>query len=165
MKIFQEVESDLNEIEVLLDLTFGAGRHALSSYRYREGISSISQLCLVLRDEFKIIVGIIRFWPVLMGYQRLPGLILGPLGIHPTRQGEGLGEVLISEGLKRAHKMGWSRVVLVGDESYYNRFGFSKNIAKHIYFNNNSRSDRLLGCELSIGSMHNLEGPIYNFSS
>ena len=162
IKILQEVANDFNEIEVLLDLTFGLGRNALSSYRYRDGVSSISELCFVLRDEFDVLVGVIRFWPILIGFQRSPGLLLGPLGIHPTRQGEGLGEALIRRGLKKANKSGWSRVLLVGDDSYYGRFGFSKNIVKNIYFKNNLSSDRLLGIELSSNSMAGIKGPLCN---
>ena len=163
IKIFQEVENDFNEIEVLLDLTFGLGRNALSSYRYREGVSPISELCFVLRDEFGVLVGVIRFWPILIGFQRSHGLLLGPLGIHPTRQGEGLGEALIRKGLNKASKSGWSRVVLVGDDSYYGRFGFSKNIVRNIYFKNNLSTERLLGMELSVSSMAGIKGPLCNF--
>lgn len=164
IKILQELDNDKDEIEVLLDLTFGSGRHALSSYRYREGVSSIPDLCFVLRDEFDVLVGVIRFWPILMGCQRLPGLLLGPIGIHPTRQGEGLGEVLISKGIKMATKTGWVRALLVGDEAYYSRFGFSKKVSKNIYLNNNVSSERLLGNELIIGSMTSIRGPLFRFS-
>ena len=163
IKIFQEVESDIDEIEVLLDLTFGAGRNALHSYRYRDGVNSIPELCFILRDEFDILVGIIRFWPILIGARRLPGLLLGPLGIHPTKQGEGLGELLIRKGIRRAIKIGWSRVVLVGDEAYYGRFGFSKTVIRNVYFNDNLSSERLLGQELKTGSMINVNGPLFKF--
>jgi predicted N-acetyltransferase YhbS len=162
-KIFQEAESDFSEIEVLLDLTFGSGRNALSSYRYREGVRSISELCFVFRDEFDVLVGVIRFWPILIGFQRLPGLLLGPLGIHPTRQGEGLGEALISKGIDKANETGWSRVVLVGDESYYGRFGFSKSLVKNIYLHDNVSNERFLGNELTTGSMASLRGPLLRF--
>ena len=164
IKIRQEVESDVNEIEVLLDLTFGAGRHTLSSYRYREGVNPISELCFTLRDEFNILVGIIRFWPILIGSRRLPGILLGPIGIHPIRQGEGFGEMLISKGIERAAKIGWSRAVLIGDEAYYGKFGFSKTVVKDISLINNLSSDRLLGKELKTGSLASEKGPLFKFS-
>ena len=164
IQLLPELESDINEIDALLDLTFGSGRYALSSYRYREGVSSILELCFVLRDEFDVLVGVIRFWPILIGSQSLPGLLLGPLGVHPIRQGEGLGETLITEGIKRATEIGWSRAILVGDEAYYGRFGFSKKLTKNIYLNDSMSSERLLGRELIIGSMSNVKGPLVNFS-
>ena len=45
--------------------------------------------------------------------------------LHPTRQREGLGGVLIRESLKKAAELGWQYVILVGDAPYYRRFGFS----------------------------------------
>lgn len=162
--ILQEVESDINEIEVLLDLTFGSGRNALNSYRYREGVNSVSYLCFILRDEFNSLVGVIRFWPILVGSERLPGLLLGPLGIHPTRQGEGLGEILVRKGIKKASSTGWSRAVLVGDEAYYGQFGFSKNTTKNVYLNDIVSDERLLGIALKKGGMTNVKGPLFRFS-
>ncbi len=53
-------------------------------------------------------------------------LLLGPVAIHPTRQGEGLGGLLIRESLAEARRQGWERVMLVGDAPYYGRFGFRK---------------------------------------
>ena len=164
IEIFEELQSDIPEVEELLDLTFGPGRNALSSYRFRTGIYPVSKLCLTMRDEYQVLVGVIRFWPILIGSKRSPGLLLGPLGIHPTRQGEGLGEVLISTGLTKAKELGWVRVVLVGDIAYYGRFGFSNSLMRGIYINDKASSERLLGAELVDGSMSSLSGPLLRFS-
>ena len=145
IEIFKELPDDLLEVEELFDLTFGPGRNALSSYRFRDGMEPIKDLCLVMRDEYNVLVGSIRFWPILIGLQRCPGLLLGPLGVHPTRQGEGLGEILISNALKKAKILGWSRVLLVGDVKYYGRFGFSTSLIKGIYLVKKRGNERLLG--------------------
>ena len=50
--------------------------------------------------------------------------MLGPIAVHPTHQGEGVGAALIREGLARARDASWERVMLVGDQPYYSRFGF-----------------------------------------
>ena len=50
------------------------------------------------------------------------------MAVHPTRQGEGLGALLITESLERARDAGWTRVILVGDEPYYRRFGFTRDV-------------------------------------
>ena len=128
IEIFEELPQDIAEVEELFDLTFGPGRTALSSYRLRDGVNPVSELCLTVRDDFNVLVGAIRFWPVNIGFRRLNGLLLGPLSVHPTRQGEGLGEILIKTSLKKAKKLGWVRVVLIGDVDYYKRFGFSKKL-------------------------------------
>ena len=163
IEIFEELPQDAIEVEELLDLTFGPGRAALGSYRYRNKVNPISKLCLIMRDEFDVLVGVIRFWPILIGERFLPGILLGPLSIHPIRQGEGLGEILIIRALKKAKKLGWTRVLLVGELDYYQRFGFSRRVAKGIYMSDELSNKRLLGRELVSGSMQNLSGMVYSF--
>ena len=162
IKIFEELPVDVLEVEELLDLTFGPGRNALSSYRFRDGVDPIKELCFVMRDDYNVLVGVIRFWPIFISLQKHPSLLLGPLGIHPTRQGEGLGEILISTALKKAKKHGWLRVLLVGDIDYYKRFCFSQHLVEGIYLQDKTRNERLLGLEIVEGSLSNLVGPILN---
>ncbi|MEP3331681.1 N-acetyltransferase [Sedimentitalea sp.] len=117
-----ETGDDWWEVEALYDLCFAPGREALSSYRLRDDIPPVSGLSLVARDEARILAGAIRFWPVRV--DEAPALLLGPVAVHPTHQGEGLGGVLIRDGLAAAGTSGWERVLLVGDRPYYSRFGF-----------------------------------------
>lgn len=109
---------------MLLDLAFAPGRGALSSYQLREGVAPIAELCVLMRDDYDIVVGAIRYWPVRIG--AAPALLLGPVAVHPTRQGEGIGAALIGETLERAAGLGWRIVLLVGDAPYYRRFGFAQ---------------------------------------
>ncbi|HAR50763.1 N-acetyltransferase [Roseovarius nubinhibens] len=119
-----ETAEDWWEVEALYDLCFAPGREALSSYRLRDGITPVSGLCLVARDPSGIVAGAIRYWPVMVGQER--ALLLGPVAVHPTRQGEGLGGLLIHGSLDKAREQGWPRVMLVGDAPYYARFGFER---------------------------------------
>jgi predicted N-acetyltransferase YhbS len=119
-----ESPNDTPEVEYLYDLAFAPGRQALSSYRLRDGVPPVADLCLVARGEEGALAGAIRYWPVRIG--AAAALLLGPVAVHPTRQGEGVGAQLISESLKRATVLGWHRVVLVGDEPFYRRFGFTR---------------------------------------
>lgn len=123
-QLTQETADDRWEVEALYDTCFAPGREALSSYRLREGVPPVARLCLVARDGAGILAGAIRFWPVRVG--RAEALLLGPVAVHPTRQGEGLGGLLMREGLRRADQDRWPRTMLVGDEPYYRRFGFSR---------------------------------------
>ena len=59
----------------------------------------MADLSLVARDEYDVIAGAIRYWPVRVGEAGTPALLLGPVAVHPTRQGEGLGALLIAESL------------------------------------------------------------------
>ena len=126
MRLDLETKKDRWEVEALLDTAFGTGRKGLPSYRLREGVNPVPSLALVARDELGAISGTIRFWPIGVGGGRSEALLLGPVAVHPTRQGEGIGAWLIREGLERAQDAGWRHVILVGDLAYYARFGFSR---------------------------------------
>ena len=84
----QEEADDWWEVEALYDLCFAPGREALSSYRLRDGINPVKGLCLVARDDLGILAGAIRFWPVSIENNAV--LLLGPIAVHPTRQGQGV---------------------------------------------------------------------------
>ena len=117
---------DQDAIEHLLDLAFGSGRFTKTSYRLREGNQAVPGLSLVTRDPGVGISGTISFWPLAIGAARSPALLLGPLAVHPDRQGLGLGLALMREGLARAAARGHALVLLVGDEPYYSKVGFHR---------------------------------------
>ncbi|RQP05257.1 MAG: N-acetyltransferase [Paracoccus sp. BP8] len=151
-----ETPADTPEVEALLDLCFAPGRTALSSYRLRDGVAPVRALCLMLRDDFGALMGAIRYWPVRVGGR--PVLLLGPVAVHPTTQGEGLGGLLMRESLTRAAEMGWQRVMLVGDLPYYQRFGFWK--LKDVEMPPPTNPDRVLGIELIPGAWDGVTGQV-----
>ena len=112
-RLEEETEADWWEAEALYDLCFAPGRPALSSYRLRDGVPTVAPLCLTLRDDDNTLAAVIRYWPALIGEHDV--LLLGPIAVHPTRQGEGLGALLINESLAEARRLGWERVMLVGE--------------------------------------------------
>lgn len=123
MILTQEQEDDWWEVEALLDLCFAPGREALSSYRLREGVDPVAQLCLVARED-GILSGAIRVWPIRVN--GTAAALIGPVAVHPTHQGEGLGGMMIREVIGVAGDIGWGRLMLVGDAPYYGRFGFRR---------------------------------------
>ncbi len=155
-----ETAEDADEVEWLYDLAFAPGRQALSSYQLREGVAPVADLCIAARDELNVVAGAIRYWPVLIGTAGDKALLLGPVATHPTRQGEGLGALLIGETLATARDLGWSRVILVGDEPYYSRFGFTREAAKTISFPPPTNPDRLLANALIPGAFDSVSGEV-----
>lgn len=152
----QETEQDWWEVEALYDLCFAPGREALSSYRLRDNVDPVATLSLVARDGAGILAGAIRFWPVQIGPIQV--LLLGPVAVHPTHQGEGLGGVLIEDSLQRAAKLGWARVLLVGDAPYYKRFGFEK--LAHVHMPPPTNPERVLGRALVVGAWDSVGGDV-----
>ena len=156
MQLIQEQPGDWWEVEALYDLCFAPGREALSSYRLRDDVDPVAELCLVARDLDDILGGVIRYWPVRIGDAAV--LLLGPIAVHPTRQGEGLGAVLMGASLEKAASLGWDRVLLVGDAPYYARFGFSKLAA--VQMPPPTNPDRVLGLALSEGAWAGVTGQV-----
>ena len=155
MQLFNETPSDWWEVEALYDLCFAPGRTALSSYRLRDDVAPVAALCLLLRDESGVAAAI-RYWPVQVG--GAPVLLLGPIAVHPTHQGEGLGGWLMRESLSRAADLGWARVLLVGDEPYYRRFGFAR--MDGVIMPPPTNPARVLGLELEPGAWAGVKGDV-----
>ncbi|MEM0935127.1 MAG: N-acetyltransferase [Pseudomonadota bacterium] len=118
-----EGPEDWWEVEALFDLCFAPGREALSSYRLRDGIDPIAELCRVGRED-GVLACAIRAWPVRVGAEAAAAALVGPVAVHPTRQGEGLGAEILGELAERGEMLGWTRLLLVGDLPYYGRFGY-----------------------------------------
>jgi predicted N-acetyltransferase YhbS len=152
----RETKDDWWEVEGLYDLCFAPGREALSSYRLRDGIPPVASLSRVARDDQGILGGAIRYWPVRISEHRI--LLLGPVAVHPTAQGEGLGGALIRDSLDQARREGWARVLLVGDAPYYRRFGFNK--LDGVEMPPPTNPDRVLGLELVPGAWDGLRGSV-----
>ena len=164
-RLMQERPEDEAEVEWLLDLAFGPGRTALSSYQLRQGVAPIAKLCTVARDEYDVVAGCIRYWPVRVGEGTAPALLLGPVAVHPTRQGEGLGALLIAETLQAAADDGWGHVILIGDEPYYSRFGFTRANAAGIDFPPPTNPNRILARPVAITPSSLLVGSVLRWTS
>ena len=158
-RLEEETPEDGWEVEALYDLCFAPGRTALSSYRLRDEVPKVAALCLVLRDDAGILAAVIRYWPVLVGGRST--LLLGPVAVHPTRQGEGLGGLLMRESLAEARRLGWERVLLVGDLPYYRRFGFAKQ--EGVEMPPPTNPDRVLSLSLRPGAWNGVRGKVTKF--
>ncbi len=156
IQLAREVPDDYWEVEELYDLTFAPGRTALSSYRLREDVDPLPDLCLTARDPLGILAGVVRCWPVRVG--PAPTVLLGPIAVHPTRQGEGIAALLMMNCIDAARIGGWDRILLVGDYPYYRRFGFAH--LQHVTMPPPTNPDRVLGMPLVEGAWDEISGPV-----
>jgi predicted N-acetyltransferase YhbS len=156
LTLAREGAQDWWEVEALYDLCFAPGRSALSSYRLREGVDPIAALCLTARDNDGILAGAVRNWPVQVAGHKT--VLLGPIAVHPTRQGEGVASLLMQACLTRAQASGWRRIMLVGDAPYYRRFGFT--ILADVVMPPPTNPQRVLGAALEPGSWAGIKGAV-----
>ncbi len=154
--IRKEFAKDAAAREALLDVGYGDARFTKVSERLREGRLSAAGLALVACDRGRI-VGTVRFWDVTAGIAR-PALLLGPLTVHPDYRGRGIGSALMRRALADATRLGHRAVLLVGDASYYGRFGFSSERTGSLWLPGRYDAHRFLARELVPGALDGARG-------
>jgi predicted N-acetyltransferase YhbS len=117
-----ETPQDQPAIEALLDRAFGPGRYAKSSERVREFAAFAPELSFCAWAGATLL-GVVRLWRVRAG--EVPITFLGPLAVDPDEQSAGLGGALVKRACEAARRAGERAVLLVGDEAFFDRFGFA----------------------------------------
>ncbi|MDX7950470.1 N-acetyltransferase [Lichenihabitans sp. Uapishka_5] len=118
-----EAPVDAAAVERLSERAFGPGRYARTAYRIRETAAADPALSFVARIS-TLLVGANRMTRVRCG--PVPALLLGPLTVDPAFRSRGIGAALVRRSLDAAAAAGHGAVILVGDEAYYRRFGFTR---------------------------------------
>ena len=155
--IDEETSADVHAREALLDRAMGPGRRLKTSERLREGNTPAAGLALIARDLSGTPIGTLRLWPIFAGGDR-PALLLGPLAVAEHARSRGVGGGLVREALERAAADGHRAVLLVGDASYYSRFGFKQKLTRRLTLPGPVKRERFLGCELTPGALAGAEG-------
>lgn len=126
MMIRQEQEQDYDAIKQVTADAFALMEHsnqtepAIIAALRDAGALAIS---LVATDGDEII-GHVAFSPVTIDGEDHRWFGLGPVSVRPDRQGRGIGNALIRQGLNELRAQGAAGCVLLGDPGYYRRFGF-----------------------------------------
>ena len=152
-----ESPDDGTRIEALNAESFGPGRFSKSAYRLREGVSPVPGLSFVAVED-RTLRGSVRFWPIKVGGHE--ELLLGPLAVQGNQRGRGIGIGLMQAGIAAAQKGPWRGILLVGDEPYYAKVGFSRLPPGRVRFPGPVDQNRILGLSLKAGELLNLSGEI-----
>lgn len=119
MIVRDEEVGDIPGIRKSVEAAFRSPLEANLIDRLRADGDSVISLVAIENGH---IVGHILFSKMTAPFRALG---LGPVSVMPDRQSSGIGSRLIREGLKRAGNEAWQGVFVVGNPSYYKRFGFS----------------------------------------
>lgn len=157
MDIKAATEADLPAITKLHDAAFGTPHEGkLVADLTHADLAAIS---LVARVDGAI-AGHILFSPLVIEVDddTVMGLALAPLAVTPARQKRGIGTALTKAGLVAAAQHGWQAVVVLGNPSFYERFGFSPALATG--FKTPFAGPYLMALELSGGALSGRKGKI-----
>jgi predicted N-acetyltransferase YhbS len=152
-----ETPQDASTIEALNAEGFGPGRFAKSAYRLREGVNPVAGLSFVAVED-GVLRGSVRFWPIKVGGHE--ELLLGPLAVQGNQRGRGIGIGLMQAGIEAAQKGPWRGILLIGDEPYYAKVGFSRLPPGRVKFPGPVDQNRILGLSLKAGELLNLSGEV-----
>ena len=152
-----EAPDDGVAIERLHERTFGPGRYAKTAYRLREQVEHLRELSFTARIG-TLLIGSVWLSPIRIGEAK--ALLLGPVTVEPAFRDRGVGQALIERALKEAKDKGHRLVVLVGDETYYEKCGFKRIPRGRAIMPGPVDPARLLLAELVEGAFDGVSGPI-----
>ena len=117
-----ERPQDAPLVEALVARAFGPGRFTKVSERVREFATFAPELSVCAWSGGRLL-GCARMWRIRVG--ATPVTFLGPFAVEQGERNAGFGARLINRACEAAQAAGETHVVLVGDEAYFGRVGFT----------------------------------------
>ena len=125
IKIREEREADYDAVRIVNDRAFGAPEEGKIIEKLRKKCQETVSLVAVLDER---IVGHIFFSPVTIDNEdkQVIGMGLAPMAVLPDFQKQGIGSLLVKEGLRRIKETDCPFIIVLGHVDYYPRFGFER---------------------------------------
>jgi putative acetyltransferase len=157
MTVRPEKPEDVPATRVVNEQAFGRAAEADLVDALRR--NSKATLSLVAEDNARI-VGHILFSPVTIhsNETELIGVGLAPLAVIPERQNQGIGLMLVEEGVRRLREEGHRFVVVLGHPNYYPRFGFVPASRFNIKSEYDVADEAFMAMELQEGALQDQSG-------
>jgi predicted N-acetyltransferase YhbS len=153
-----ETHADVQAREALLDRAMGPRWRKKSSHKLRRGRLPAPGLAFVAKDAAGQVVATVRLWDVAAGDSGPAALLLGPLAVDPSLKAAGIGSALMRHAIAEARRLGHGAILLVGDEPYYARFGFSAEKTGRLAMPGPYERHRFLALELVPGALDGAKG-------
>src|SRR6185295_11631507 len=124
ISIRPEKREDYPAVRRVVELAFEQPNEADLVDALRENVASYISLVATSSDD---VVGHIFFSPVTIesAQETFTATGLAPMAVLPTHQNQGIGSMLVREGLAECRRLGHYIVVVLGHPNYYPRFGFA----------------------------------------
>jgi putative acetyltransferase len=123
MIIRTEQRDDEPVVVTVIEQAFKQADEARLVGHLRADGDAVISLVAVVGD---VVVGHVMFSRMVAPFRALG---LAPVSVVPQYQRRGIGRSLVEEGLKQAREQGWEAVFVLGDTTYYERFGFRVDLA------------------------------------
>ena len=153
LRIRAERPDDHVPIRVLVAAAFGPDD---DTEDFVEAVRERAEVCLA---EVALAAGAIvghAQWceaPLSVSGQRLRAAYLSCLSADPALQRRGIGSALVRSGLRQLAGRGYAAATLLGDPTYYSRFGFSSALAERIDAPHRSHGRGFQAVELVAGAL------------
>ena len=157
-EILPQRPRDHDDFDSLLDRAFGPDRLGKTVYRLRDGVEDLPDLRFVAVDSGGALLASLRFWPVVV--ETAPAILLGPLAVEPTLQGQGIGKALLRHGLAAARRHGHRICIVVGEPDYYGPYGFVNAAAAGLILPGPVDPRRFQVLEIEAGALEGVRGLI-----
>jgi putative acetyltransferase len=146
-----------SRIRAVIELAFGGSEEAelVDSLR-----GSGHALLSLVAEVDGVVTGHIllsRMW-IDTSTELVAAVALAPVAVHPDRQREGIGSLLIQHGLELLRERGEAIVIVAGHPAYYPRFGFSKENARLL--RSPFPADAFMAIELRAGALQGIRGSV-----
>ena len=127
-----EEENDFRDVEYMTREAFwdvykpGCNEH-LIVHKIRKVTAFIKELNFVACDKDKIVGNIIYSKSKIINDENknFEVLCMGPIGVLPSYQGQGIGSLLMKYSIEKAKLLGYKAIIIFGNAEYYHRFGLS----------------------------------------
>ena len=163
-----EEEDDYRPVESLTREAFwnlykpGCNEHLLV-HKIRKVPAFVKELSLVACDGDKIVGNIIYSKAkVINGENKeFEVLCIGPIGVLPAYQKQGIGSLLMNHSLEKAKQLGYKAIIIFGNPDYYHRFGFVDARECGIQTAWGENFSAFMALELYKGSLNGISGKFY----
>ncbi|MHB8124266.1 MAG: GNAT family N-acetyltransferase [Desulfitobacteriaceae bacterium] len=163
-----EEEIDFRSVEYLTREAFwnlykpGCDEH-LIVHKIRDVPAFVKDLDFIACDKDRIVGNIIYSKAKVINHENkvFEVLCMGPLGVLPTYQGQGIGSLLMNYSIDKAKQLGYKAIIIFGNPNYYHRFGFINAKEYGIQTSLGENFEVFMALELYDNSLNGISGKFY----